>query len=60
MAHEKFLIHEVAELTGRHINTIRGYLRRGVIDEPQRTGCGGYRLFTKEDIETIKEIRRKY
>jgi len=59
VAKDTFLIHEVAEKTNRHINTIRGYLRRGVIDEPRRE-WNGYRLFTKDDIEKIKKIRREF
>lgn len=55
MARKSYYIHEVAELVGRHPNTIRCYLRRGLISEPRRE-WNGWRVFTDEHIDQIKKL----
>ena len=50
-----FYIHEVAEQTGRHPSTIKNYIKRGLIPEPQRE-WNGFRIFTAEHINRIKQL----
>jgi DNA-binding transcriptional MerR regulator len=57
MAKSIYYIHEVAEIVGKHPNTIRNYLRRGLITEPQRE-WNGWRIFTDEHISQIKKLTR--
>jgi DNA-binding transcriptional MerR regulator len=55
MTKKTYYIHEVAEQTGRHENTIRRYIERGFIPEPKRE-WNGWRVFTQEHIDKIKEL----
>jgi adenine-specific DNA-methyltransferase len=55
MIKNKFYIHEVAEQVGKHSNTIRNYIRRGLITEPLRE-WNGWRVFTDEHIKQIKKL----
>lgn len=55
MQKNTYYISEVAEITHRHINTIRNYIRRGLITEPQRE-WNGFRIFTQKHIEQIKKL----
>ncbi len=50
-------IREVAELTGVKPVTLRAWQRRYNLIQPARTEKG-HRLFTQDNIETIKEIQR--
>ena len=47
---------EVARMVGRHPDTIRDYERRGVIPAAPRDPIAGWRVYTKEDVETIRRI----
>lgn len=50
-------ISEVAERSNVNIETVRYYEKRHLIPEPPRTEAG-YRLFSSEDVERIKFIKR--
>lgn len=56
MTHTHYTIHIAAELSGLHEQSLRMYERRGLI-RPGRTK-GNIRLFTDEDIEQIRFIKR--
>ena len=55
MQKKTYYIHEVAEITGRHPNTIRNYLRRGLISKVVRE-WNNWRVFTDEHINQIKRL----
>lgn len=52
---KNYYIHEVAEKVGRHPNTIKNFIRRGLITEPQRE-WNGWRVFTEKQVEEIKKL----
>ncbi len=58
MAYEEklYAIREVAELTGVKPVTLRAWQRRYNLVQPKRTEKG-HRLFTEQNIETIREIQ---
>ncbi|GIV95346.1 MAG: hypothetical protein KatS3mg057_0003 [Herpetosiphonaceae bacterium] len=51
-----YTIHMAAEIIGLHEQSLRMYERRGLI-KPRRSR-GNIRLFTSEDLEKLKLIRR--
>lgn len=51
-----FYIHEVGEITGKHPNTIRRYIKRGLISEPKRE-WNGWRVFTDLHINQIMKLK---
>ncbi|MFD0670126.1 MerR family transcriptional regulator [Cohnella sp. GCM10027633] len=52
---DKFKIDDVAKESGVTKRTIRYYEEIGLLSPPERTG-GGMRLYTREDIERLKQI----
>ena len=50
-------IGQVAKGAGVGVETIRFYERRGLIDDPPRTGSG-YREYSEEAVSRIRFIRR--
>jgi Hg(II)-responsive transcriptional regulator len=48
---------EVAREAGVNIDTLRYYERRGLIEEPERTGAG-YREYPSEAVRIIRFIKR--
>lgn len=55
MSKKTFYIHEVAEATGKHENTIRRFIKRGLIPEPKKE-WNGWRVFSEQDVERIKKL----
>lgn len=56
---EYFKSAEVAELIGVTKQTLLNWLRRGLIDEPERNPATNYRLWTERDIERIRRFLRE-
>jgi Hg(II)-responsive transcriptional regulator len=54
---EGLTISQVAKASNVNIETIRYYLRRGLISEPPRTDSG-YRKFPSEVVQVIQFIKR--
>lgn len=52
-----FKIGELAKATGTQAVTIRYYEKEGLLREPERN-ASGYRLYTSEDAERLRFIRR--
>lgn len=52
-----FQIGRLAEAAGVHVETVRYYERRGLIDEPPRSPSG-YRLYSAEDLWRLQFIGR--
>ena len=52
-----FTIGKLAEAAGVHVETVRYYERRGLIDQPPRTGSG-YRQYAADDLWRLQFIRR--
>lgn len=52
-----YYIHEIAEKVGCHPNTIRNYIRRGLIDKPA-IDWNGWRLFSEKHIKEIEDLQR--
>ena len=50
-------IGEVAKRAGVHVETLRYYERRGLIEEPPRTSSN-YRMFPLESVRRIRFIKR--
>ncbi|MEX0682804.1 MAG: MerR family transcriptional regulator [Dehalococcoidia bacterium] len=50
-------IGEVAELTGVTQRTLRFYEEKGLLRPPSRMD-GGFRLYSEEDVQRVKHIRR--
>jgi DNA-binding transcriptional MerR regulator len=48
---------QLAERAGVHPETLRYYLKEGLLTEPERTGSG-YRLYTEADLQQLKLIKR--
>jgi DNA-binding transcriptional MerR regulator len=57
MARSGIRIGKVSEQTGLSVDAIRFYEKQHLLERPPRTG-GGFRLFSREDIERIQFIRR--
>lgn len=55
MDKNNYYISEVAKIVGRHPNTIRNYVHRGLISKPERE-WNGWRVFTNEHINQIKQL----
>ncbi len=52
-------IGQAAKLSGVSVKQIRHWHEKGYIPEPSRVICGerSYRMFGKEDLELIREIK---
>ncbi len=55
-AESYMLSHEVAEVFGVSTQTIYNWLRKGRIAEPKRHPVTGYRLWTPQDVERIRQF----
>ncbi len=51
------LIGELARRAGVNVQTVRYYVRRGLLAEPRRT-LGGYRRYTGDALDRMQFIRR--
>ena len=49
---------QVAKLFGVHKNTIFYWLKTGKIKEPKRDAIFNGRIWTKEDVYKLKEIKK--
>ncbi len=54
---ETFTIGALAQCAGVHVETIRYYQRRGLVDEPDRP-LGGVRRYTGIDCQRLRFIRQ--
>ncbi|MGH9210953.1 MAG: MerR family transcriptional regulator [Acidimicrobiales bacterium] len=52
-----FTIGRLAEAAGVHVETVRYYERRGLIEPPPRS-ASGYRQYSPEDVWRLQFIRR--
>jgi DNA-binding transcriptional MerR regulator len=57
MIEEYCTVSEAARLAGTTRKAIRVYEAKGLLPDPERTDAG-YRLFTAEDVEVLRFIRR--
>ena len=53
----KLTIGEVASQAGMHVETLRYYERRGIVDKPPRSGAN-YRLYPGDTIQRVRFIKR--
>ena len=53
----KLTIGEVASQAGVHVETLRYYERRGIVDKPPRSGAN-YRLYPGDTIQRVRFIKR--
>lgn len=53
----KLTIGEVASQAGVHVETLRYYERRGIVDKPPRSGAN-YRLYPNDTIQRVRFIKR--
>lgn len=49
-------INDVAKLVNRYPGTLRAYEAKGLIPEAQRDPITGWRVYSREDVETIRRI----
>ena len=47
---------KVAAALGVHPDTIRNYEKRGLIPAARRSPINGYRVWTPEDLQVIREV----
>ncbi len=52
-----YKIGEFSKMFGLSIQTIRNYQRKGILPE-RRNSINKYRVFTDEDVETMREIMK--
>ena len=57
---EYITIGKLSELLGRSVQTIHGYHRSGVLPSPVAFHVRGWRLYTKEQAETIAQTFRLF
>jgi len=50
------LSHEVAEVFGVTTQTLYNWLRKGRVAEPKRHPVTGYRLWTPQDVQRIRQF----
>ena len=50
------LSHEVAGLFGVTTQTLYNWLRKGKVPEPKRNPVTGYRLWTPQDVQRIRQF----
>jgi Hg(II)-responsive transcriptional regulator len=50
-------IRQVADAAGVHVETLRYYERRGILQAPQRTRAG-YRQYAPETVELVRFVKR--
>ncbi|MDQ4132660.1 MAG: MerR family transcriptional regulator [Actinomycetota bacterium] len=54
---DTFTIGKLADAAGVHVETVRYYERRGLLDQPPRTDSG-YRRYSSADLWRLQFIRR--
>jgi DNA-binding transcriptional MerR regulator len=56
-AEQRYMLsHEVAEIFGVTTQTIYNWLRNGKIAEPKKHPVTGYRLWTPQDVQRIRQF----
>ena len=53
---KKYTVQEVADLLGIYRGTVINYEKRGIFPEPHRNPINGYREYTDEDIDLLRQI----
>ena len=53
-----FTIGRLAEAAGVHVETVRYYERRGLLEQPERAPGSGYRQYTDDDLWRLGFIGR--
>ena len=53
-----FTIGRLAEAAGVHVETVRYYERRGLLEQPARPGGTGYREYSPDDLLRLELIGR--
>ena len=53
-----YTIGGLAAAAGVHVETVRYYERRGLIDQPARPAGGGYRRYTEADLWRLQFVGR--
>ena len=54
--HKKYNVQEVANILGIYRGTVINYEKKGIFPEPRRNPINGYREYTEEDLEHLKNI----
>lgn len=54
----KLTIGRLARASGLSLTTIRYYQRRGLLRLPERSPAGSFRIYTAEDLERLRLIRK--
>ncbi len=53
---KKYTVQDVADILGVYRGTVINYEKRGIFPDPRRNPINGYREYTEEDIERLKQI----
>jgi MerR family mercuric resistance operon transcriptional regulator len=53
-----FTIGRLASAAGVHVETVRYYERRGLLEQPARAAGGGYREYSDDDLWRLQFIAR--
>ena len=51
---------KIATALGVHPDTIRNYEKRGIIPTARRSPVNGYRIWTAEDLERMRDILQNF
>ena len=53
---KKLTVQQVADILGIYRGTVINYEKKGIFPEPKRNHINGYREYTEEDLEHLKNI----
>jgi len=53
---KKYTVQEVADLLGIYRGTVINYEKKGIFPDPNRNPINGYREYTDEEIDMLKQI----
>ena len=53
---KKYTVQQVADILGLYRGTVINYEKRGIFPSPRRNPINGYREYTEEDVNNLREI----
>jgi DNA-binding transcriptional MerR regulator len=53
---KKFTVQQVADILGLYRGTVINYEKKGIFPDPRRNPINGYREYTEEDVNNLREI----
>ncbi|MGB2600963.1 MAG: MerR family transcriptional regulator [Candidatus Omnitrophota bacterium] len=53
---KKYTVQQVADSLGLYRGTVINYEKKGIFPDPRRNPINGYREYTEEDVNNLREI----